>query len=209
MKTQNSAPQMTLPSMPPAPRVGRRRAVALLSIAGLAALLLALGYQANLYPKRFAPVVEGRLYRSGEVSPDQLARLQQEYGIGRVICLLNPTAPVTQAERDAAAELGLEWHNIGMRGDGSSTAADRARLLELLQIPDAPPTLVHCAAGVNRTGLAVGLYRIHEQGWTYEQVLEEMRANDFDDLPKHENLRQALREAAAAANSAATTSAGE
>ncbi len=52
--------------------------------------------------------------------------------------------------------------------------------------------LVHCAAGVNRTGLAIGLYRIHQEGWSVAQVLAEMRRYGFEDLPKHESLRGAL-----------------
>lgn len=168
-----------------------------------AAVLLIAGtgvawWQATRLPKRFAPVVEGRLYRSGTVSPAQLAQLQQDYGIGRVLCLLNPDAAVTQAEREAARQLGLEWHNVPLRGNGASTPADRARLVALLTDSAAPPTLVHCAAGVNRTGLAVGLYRIHVQGWPLADVLEEMRAFGFEDEPQHENLRQALAEAAQA-----------
>ncbi len=153
-------------------------------------------------PKRFAPVVEGQLYRSGEVTPAQLKRLQEEYGIQRVVCLLNPAADVTQRERAAAAELGIAWHNVGLTGDGASAATDREQILALLNEPNAPPTLVHCAAGANRTGLAVGLYRIHEQGWSYDEVLAEMRRFGFEDLPKHENLRQALKAAAAAADQA-------
>jgi protein-tyrosine phosphatase len=143
-------------------------------------------------PKRFAPVVEGRLYRSGEVTPGHLQRLQREYGVGRVISLLSAEAPVTVAERHTAETLGIEWHNVPLPGDGASTPADRQRILALLDEPNAPPTLVHCAAGVNRTGLAVGLYRLHCQHWTLAQVRAELRASGFEDRPEHENLLDAL-----------------
>lgn len=177
-----------------------------------AALIVGAGvwYQSTVLPKRFATVVPGKLYRSGEVSARQLARLRDEYQIERIVCLLNPDEPVTQAERAAAEELGLEWQNVGLTGDGASDARARQKILALLREPNAPPTLVHCAAGVNRTGLAVGLYRIAEQDWTYDQVLDEMRRFDFEDLPKHENLREALREAARATSQPATSApAGE
>lgn len=149
-------------------------------------------WQSARLPKRFAPVVDGRLYRSGQVTPGQLEHLHRDHDIRRVICLLDPDAPQSIAEREAARELGIEWHNVPLRGNGESTPADRQQIIDLLTSPDAPPTLVHCAAGTNRTGLAVGLYRIRAQGWTYEQALEEMRLFDFEDLAKHENLRQAL-----------------
>jgi len=73
--------------------------------------------------------------------------------------------------------------------------------------PDSPPTLVHCAAGVNRTGLAVGMYRLHCQGWSLAQVMAELRANDFEDLPKHQNLRDALQAEAQLAEQAAAPAA--
>jgi protein tyrosine/serine phosphatase len=153
-------------------------------------------WQSTLMPKRFGTVAEGKLYRSGEVTPAHLERLKNEYGIRRVVSLLNPSAPESVAEREAAERLGLEWHNIPLPGNGDSTRIDRQRILALLTEPNAPPTLVHCSAGANRTGLAVGLYRIHAEGWSYDAALDELRRYDFEDLPKHEDLRRALKQAA-------------
>jgi protein tyrosine phosphatase (PTP) superfamily phosphohydrolase (DUF442 family) len=172
--------------------------IALLIVVAFGATGVGWWYWSTWLPDRLHTVVDGKLYRSGELTPAHLERLQREYGIGRVVCLLNPEVPETQAEKAAAARLGIEWENVPLPGDGASTPADRARILELLTTDDAPPTLVHCAAGVNRTGLAIGLYRIRVQGWTYEQALAEAKAVGFEDLPKHENMRAALREAAAA-----------
>jgi protein tyrosine phosphatase (PTP) superfamily phosphohydrolase (DUF442 family) len=186
----------------------QRKRVIQLSIAG-AAVLVALGVAAawpDRLPKRYAVVEPGRLYRCGTVSPAQLERLQREAGIRRVISLLDPVHPDSVAERQAAERLGLNWENVPLRGNGASTPTDRDGLRGLLLDPNAPPTLVHCAAGVNRTGLAVGMYRLHAQHWTLEQVMAELRANGFEDEPQHENLRQALVEEARLAQ-AATTSA--
>ncbi|MBP9025544.1 MAG: tyrosine-protein phosphatase [Phycisphaerae bacterium] len=166
-----------------------------------------LWWHAGQWPRRFAIVDAGRLYRSGEVTPQHLARLHHEYGIRRVISLLDPTAAVTRAEREAAQTLGLEWHNVPLPGDGASTPRQRDLLRALLVQPDSPPTLVHCAAGVNRTGLAVGMYRLHCQGWSLAQVMAELRANDFEDLPKHQNLRDALQAEAQLAELAAAPAA--
>lgn len=158
----------------------------------------------HTYPKRFASVVEGRIYRSGSVSAAQLERLQREHGIRRVISLLDAKAPETLAERDAARELRIDWHNIPLRGNGASTSADRERLRELLSEDGAGPTLVHCAAGTNRTGLAIGMFRLHHQGWSLQEVMEEMGRFGFENEPHHRNLREAL--AAEAALAAAKTS---
>ena len=173
-----------------------------LAVASAAALYV--WRSAHADPKRFAAVVEGRLYRCGTVSPTQLERLCREYGIRRVISLLNPDAPESVAEREAAARLGLEWHNIPLPGNGASAPAERDRIRTLLLDENAGPTLVHCAAGANRTGLAIGMYRLHRQGWSAAQVLEEMRRFGFEDEPHHQNLRDAL--AAEAALAAGATS---
>ncbi|QOJ15636.1 MAG: tyrosine-protein phosphatase [Planctomycetia bacterium] len=172
-----------------------RRCGTLLSV--MAALALAATWDTRPdLPRRFGVVEAGELYRSGEISPRQLAHLARERGVRTVISLLDPSAPVSQRERAAAERLGLRWVNIPLRGDGSSTAGDRARILEALERADNGPTLVHCAAGSNRTGLAIGLHRIVRRGWTVERAMEELRSYDFEDLPKHQNLRDALREAA-------------
>lgn len=144
-------------------------------------------------PKRFGVVETGRIYRSGEITPRQLERVARENGIRTVLSMLDPDDAESVAEREAAERIGLRWLNVPLRGDGSSTAADRDRIRALLLDESNGPMLVHCAAGANRTGLACGMYRLHAQGWTVERVLSEMRDYGFDDLPKHENLRAALR----------------
>src|SRR5690606_23630027 len=107
--------------------------------------------------------------------------------------LLNPDVPESQEERAAARRLGLEWINIPLPGDGSSTLEERDRIRDVILDPTRRPMLVHCSAGTNRTGLTIGMYRIHVDHWNYDQVLEEMMQFSFDNLPKHEDLRAALR----------------
>lgn len=143
-------------------------------------------------PKRFGTVVEGRLYRSGEITPHELEYLAREYGLRTVLSLLKHSMPESIPERQTARRLGLRWVNVPLPGNGASTPAERDKIKSVLFDHDAAPLLVHCAAGVNRTGLAVGLYRIHQQGWTLADVLSEMREYDFEDLPRHQNLREAL-----------------
>lgn len=199
--------QPTASSKPASAKVRRVTTILLAIVAASSAGGALLWWHAGQWPRRFAIVDAGRLYRSGEVTPQHLARLQREYGIRRVISLLDPTAAVTRAEREAAQTLGLEWHNVPLPGDGASTPRQRDLLRALLVQPDSPPTLVHCAAGVNRTGLAVGMYRLHCQGWSLAQVMAELRANDFEDLPKHQNLRDALQAEAQLAELAAAPAA--
>ena len=177
----------------------RRRLAILVTALLLATTIVGYVWHDSRTPKRFAAVVDGLLYRSGGVSPRQLEYISQRYGIRTVISLLNPDAPESIAEREAAERLGLTWHNIPLRGNGSSTRADRDRIRELLARPPAEPTLVHCAAGTNRTGLAIGIYRIRHDGWTVERVIDEMLRFDFENEANHANLRDALAAEAALA----------
>lgn len=178
-------------------RASRFRHLTLAAIFGLP--LVVLGLSAALYsaawPKRFAVVAEGQVFRSGAVSADQLRTLKERKGLRSVLCLLNPSARETADERAAAEAQGIAWINIGLPGDGASTPEQRERIKAAMR--EAPkPLLVHCAAGTNRTGLAIGMYRLHEEGWTLEQVMRELRAFGFKDEEHHENLRQALAEEA-------------
>lgn len=144
-------------------------------------------------PKRFGAVVPGRLYRCGDVAPRELEYAVRTYGVRTVLSLLNPDVPASIEEREVARRLGLRWENVPLPGNGASTPEERERIKRVLFDPEAGPLLVHCAAGSNRTGLAVGMYRIHREGWSVEDVLREMRRYAFEDLPKHDNLRAALR----------------
>lgn len=175
-----------------------RRFAAVATIAALSLGVAAVSAYQNYFPKRFAAVVEGRLYRSGGVSPAQLERVTRKYHIRTVLCLLNSESAEADEERAAAERLGLKWLNVSLPGNGDSTPAQREQIKKLLSDESLSPLLVHCAAGANRTGLAVGLYRIREQGWSLDQVMAELRAFDFEDLPKHQNLRDALAAEAAA-----------
>lgn len=148
-------------------------------------------------PKRFAEVVPGRLYRCGEVSPAHLKRLAEQFKLRTVLSLLNPDAPESVAERTAAERMHLKWLNVPLPGNGQSTSEERERIAAIVCDDALGPLLVHCAAGTNRTGLAIGLYRIRQQHWNANQVLDEMSQFDFRGDERHENLRAAIEAEAA------------
>lgn len=181
-----------------------RRWVWLIALGAIGFAVAAAWWQASLLPKRFGVVEEGRLYRSGEITLAELAKVKQDYGVRTVLSLLNPQAPEAQVQRQAVEQLGLRWINVPLPGNGASTPAQREHMKQVLLDDSLGPMLVHCSAGTNRTGLAVGMYRLHRQGWSLPEVMREMARYGFEDEPHHENLRQALAaEAAMAAEDAA------
>lgn len=186
---RRNPPQEKTLSRSPSQRTVRVTAALIVVVACGAALVY---LQQGATPKRFGVVEEGRLYRCGEITPRQLEHVARVYGLRSVLSLLDPDTPASVAEREKAEQLGLRWINVPLPGNGASTPEDREKIRAVLFDPAAGPILVHCAAGTNRTGLAIGMYRIHQQAWTVAQVLAEMRRYGFEDLPKHENLRRAL-----------------
>ena len=53
--------------------------------------------------------------------------------------------------------------------------------IKMTQDPARTPILVHCAQGKHRTGFFVGLYRMAIDGWSFDQVWDEMQTFDFGD----------------------------
>ena len=49
----------------------------------------------------------------------------------------------------------------------------------MLDDATAYPILVHCSAGLNRTGVITAVYRMEHDGWTPLQAWDELRANGF------------------------------
>ena len=52
-------------------------------------------------------------------------------------------------------------------------------MLAVFDDPASYPVLIHCKAGLHRTGCMAAVYRMEYQGWTPRQAVAEMRANGF------------------------------
>ena len=51
--------------------------------------------------------------------------------------------------------------------------------LALMDDPDNYPVLVHCRAGLHRTGVLIAMYRMEYDGWSSFEALEELRGHGF------------------------------
>jgi hypothetical protein len=54
-----------------------------------------------------------------------------------------------------------------------------AEFLEIMDHPDNYPVLLHCKAGLHRTGFFTAIYRMEYEGWPLLQAVHEMQANGF------------------------------
>ena len=131
--------------------------------------------------RRFVVVEPGVLYRSNRMDDEQLTQIIHRYGIKTIFSLTFTRSKEIQAVCD---RLGVKRYFHYMPGNGAGPDEAYLRFLEVMQNSANHPVLVHCSAGVQRTGGAVVLYRVIEQGWTLERALAEMkwRGNDGNKL---------------------------
>ena len=130
-------------------------------------------------PKNFGVVEEGKLYRGSQPSYDEIENLYRR-GV-RTIVKLN-TADL-EAERSATGEMGIRLMEIPLnaRTVGTASSCEAVeRAYAAITDPLNWPVYVHCDHGRDRTGFLVGLYRERAQGWTYEQVSEELARYGHD-----------------------------
>jgi protein tyrosine/serine phosphatase len=131
--------------------------------------------------RHFRVVEDGRLYRSGQLSPATLERVVHDYGI-RTVVSLRCLAREGDARLENDEELWCAAHGLGYVRLGPApwdSPAGRANLdafLRTLDDPAAGPVLVHCFAGLHRTGVYCGVFRMERQGWSNADAIAEMYA---------------------------------
>jgi protein tyrosine/serine phosphatase len=146
--------------------------------------------------RRLRVVTTGKLYRSGRMTANGMEKTIKRYGIKTVINLMDEdTAPRMPAsyfnrakveESELCERLGARF--IFLKTDlVSRFHADSERpkaiseFLEIMRNPDNHPVLLHCRAGLHRTGVLTAVYRMEMEGWSATRAWEELRANGFGD----------------------------
>lgn len=155
--------------------MGRARVRKWIVGTALALLTPPLGFVVwNLATDNFAIVEPGALYRSGQMSPDGLARVVREHKIKTVFNLRGPHPEHVwyRGEQKATLDAGATQVDMAL---SSSEWMSRVQLRTLIQTLDAVerPLLVHCWRGSERTGLVMALSRLLEPGSTLEQARAE------------------------------------
>ena len=136
-------------------------------------------YQKFFAWKRFEVVDQGTLYRSGLLQEWQLRRAIDRYHIKTLFSL---TFTQNDAYQRICNEKGIKRYFAYLPGDGVGPDDPYLRFLEIASDPMNYPILVHCSAGVQRTGGAVALYRSVIQGWDFDDAITEMIAKGNDGM---------------------------
>ncbi len=154
-------------------------ATAAVVLAGAAAVWLTVETRRNrLVWDHFDVVKPDILYRSGQLTGEQLVDVVHRFGIRTVVNFQIPGEGVDY-ERALARQMGIDLLNLPMPGDGFGEEAQFREVLKACDDPDRRPVLVHCARGTCRTGAAVALYRYERDGWTVEDVAAEMHRQSY------------------------------
>jgi protein-tyrosine phosphatase len=144
--------------------------------------------------RRLRVVVPGTLYRSGRMTANGMEKAIVEHKIRTVINLMDEdTDPVMNAsyfgggrvkEKELCEQFGVKY--LFLQVDTvARPQADKVRpkaldeFLALMKDPKNHPVLLHCRAGLHRTGVLVAAYRIEIDGWSPSRAWDELRANGF------------------------------
>lgn len=177
-------------------------------LAGTAAGLVAaapLVYSSHRHAHRrnLRVVEEGVLYRSGQLTPDGLGRALREKDIRTLVSLRmsrDPSRPPPDAwEEGVCAALGVKHVRVLPRSwnpdDDGDVAADEmvADFLKVMDDRRNYPVLVHCFAGVHRTGAMVAAFRMEYHRWPAERALAEMERCGYEPEEVHRPLENFVR----------------
>ena len=96
----------------------------------------------------------------------------------------NPKIEGDRTEEEVCRELGVRYLHIAPDLlERNRIPKERPQAIaEFLKIMDDPahyPVLIHCRAGLHRTGVLVAIYRMEYQGWTWHEALHELVENGF------------------------------
>ena len=190
MKSQNKTLWNSKPDSKPIekPRLRQRRLVrwALFILVGM--LLLALpqlvtdstvisSYVAHvMFENNFHAVVPGRVFRSGEMSNESLARLIDENKIATILDLrLSGARPEDTGltEEDVAKAKGVVYRHIPLQSSRVPEPWRMNCLIEEIQKAQTP-VLIHCSSGTHRTGVAAGIWLMLREGGTLNQALDQL-----------------------------------
>jgi protein tyrosine/serine phosphatase len=149
------------------------------------------GYRSSQQTRNFRVVREGVLYRSGQMTINGLRQISHDYGIKTVISLRelyrdgHERSDAREEEFCKKEEIGYYRIVLGKwyADDGSTPAeAGIKRFRDIMADPANYPVLVHCLAGIHRTGACCAIYRMEQEHWSNARALAEMKESGYTTL---------------------------
>lgn len=146
------------------------------------------------HAKRFREVTPGRFYRSGQMTAAGFREAIERHGIKTVINLQheNPDPRLPEhwlgkpgvTESELCKQLGVKYLLLTPDILPQPNSVEKRPpviddYLAVLDDESAYPILLHCKAGLHRTGRLTAIYRMEYQGWSVGEVMRELRANGY------------------------------
>jgi protein-tyrosine phosphatase len=146
------------------------------------------------HDKRLREIAPGLVYRSGQLTASGFAEVVPRLGIKTVINLQDdfPDPDLetgffdrrTIKESELCRQLGVRYLFIGpdlvwRKRVGVERPEAIDQFLAVMDDPDVYPVLLHCKAGLHRTGCMTAIYRMEYEGWTPRQAIREMKLHGF------------------------------
>jgi len=154
-----------------------RRQLPLTVLTVLSILILLGGY--FVFTKatgNFHEVAQGLVYRSGQLSAEQLGNKASEFGLKSVINLRGkpPKQKWYEAEIALCTSRGIQHFDVPSLSAGKDLSLEQMDALVSL-LRDAPkPLLIHCKDGADRAALASALYHMAIEGKTLNEADNEL-----------------------------------
>jgi protein tyrosine/serine phosphatase len=147
--------------------------------------------------RNFRVVKPGVLYRSGQFKISGLDRLVFEHDIRTVVNLRAPANGRPSVD-DTLEEEYCHKHNIRYvaikprhweGAEGAETADIGVHeFVDIMADPRNHPVLVHCFAGIHRSGAYCAVYRMEFEGWTNEEALAELKSLGYAHLDEEGDI---------------------
>lgn len=167
-----------------------------ISLAFFMVAIPSLYYRAYSIKYRNLRVVEpGVLYRSGQMTVARLESVVRTHGIRSIVCLRGEKDNIDKDEEAWAKANNIHFVRMAPLSwapdaNGVIPAEVNATIFSnVMADPKNHPVLVHCFAGVHRTGIMCAIFRMDFQNWTPTEALNEMRTNGYTILDDHDDIR--------------------
>jgi tyrosine-protein phosphatase SIW14 len=141
------------------------------------------------HTKRLRPIVEGEFYRSGCLTANGFRAAIHQHQIKTIISFWDEDPDpllkgsrfdgATIRESELCSSLGVTYKFIFVKLLPDDPAVAIKQFLAIMDDKNSYPVLIHCKAGLHRTGVMAAVYRMEYDGWSRQDAMRELRAHGF------------------------------
>jgi protein tyrosine/serine phosphatase len=168
----------------------RRLLVSVLGVATVLALIVGpvvYAFHEEKQTLNLRVVRDGVLYRSAQMTPHGLKRVIHDYGIRTVVSLRDEDRPDDLAEEAYCRKEEVNFYRLPPRhweaiNGPPEVEPNVCKWRDIISDPDNYPILVHCFAGIHRTGAYVAIYHMERDHWSNDEAIADLVAGGYTTL---------------------------